>query len=451
MCDLRRLVILASLALAPPAVAGAAAANQGVEAYRAAYGYVLDESWTDAERAFSAFVDEHPSSEWADDAAFWRCYARERARMDPGPTFECYLELRDRWPDSEWADDAERAAVSVARRLAREGDDSYLGRVRGFEPDDEGTTVAVLAALAEVGDAASVQAILDRLEQTADPRLRAEMVEILKDAEPGAATDAIVRLARTDPAPQVRETAVEVIADLDGAPQLKLLAEIARTDPHPGVRTAATWGLGERGDERALPLLKELARGADPEVAEAAVEAIAESGWSGTLDFLEQLFAETGSAALRRSIIDGIADAHRERALPWLRDLVGSDIPDIAEAAIEGLGEIEHPDAVSALDEAVRTAGLRSLRLAAVDALAEHESPAAFEALLRILETAADSRVRAAAAEGLGWREDDRAVEPLARAARLDPDPGVRASATEALGDIGSARARDALIELLHD
>lgn len=447
MC--KKLLILVFLIFIP---VSALAADGDTAAYRSAYELVLDEQWKEAVDVFTSFVNQYPESSWADDAGFWRCYARERAGLDPKATFECYLELQKRWPDSEWVDDAQRAAVALARGLARKGDDTYLDRVRGWQTDDDTeSTLAVLAALADVGDQASVQAILDRLGQTEDPRLRAEMVSILYDVESDAALATIVNLARNDPSPEVRVVAVDVISDYSDPAHFNLLAEIARTDSNAEVREEAVMAIAYSEDRRGLGVLEEIARGQDPHAARAAVEALGESDFPEATAALERLLAEPSLADMRLDIAWAIAESDGPRALSVLTGLAQSQDTDLAEEAIEVIGDLDHRGAVSVLSEIADTANNRRLRIAAVEALSNGDSQEALNVQLRLLRTADDSQIRAAAADALGWREDDRTIDPLAEAARLDPDPRVREAATHALGDIGSARARDALINLLKD
>ncbi len=430
----------------------AVAAEGETVAYRNAYELVLDEQWKEAVEAFTGFVNQYPDSSWADDAGFWKCYARERAGMDAKTTFECYLELQKQWPNSEWVDDAQRAAVALAREISRKGDNSYLDRVRGFQTDDDSQSIlAVLAALADVGDQASVQAILDRLSQTKDARLRAEMVSILDGVESDAALTTIVDLARNDPSPKVRAVAIEVIADHSAAKHFDLLADLARNDVSAEVREAAVMAIADSEDRRGLAVLEEIARGQDPHAARAAVEAIGESGFPGATTALERLLKDTNLSDLRLDIAQAIAENDSPRALSILSGMAKSDDLEVAEDAIEAIGDLEIRGAVAALSEIADSASNRRLRIAAIEALSNGESQEALNAQLRLLRTADDPQIRTAAADALGWREDDRIIDPLAEAARLDPDSRVREAATHALGDIGSARARDALINLLKD
>jgi HEAT repeat protein len=53
--------------------------------------------------------------------------------------------------------------------------------------------------------------------------------------------------------------------------------------------------------------------------------------------------------------------------------------------------------------------------------------------------------------EALGDTENDAAVPVLLKAAKNDKSLKVRASAVEALGNIGTPKAREALMELLKE
>ncbi|MEM6797113.1 MAG: hypothetical protein AAF725_24280, partial [Acidobacteriota bacterium] len=71
-----------TLLLAAPGVAQESESAAASKAYRAGYNLVLDENWRDAVNAFDDLVRSAPRSEWADDASFWRCYAREQLGQD---------------------------------------------------------------------------------------------------------------------------------------------------------------------------------------------------------------------------------------------------------------------------------------------------------------------------------------------------------------------------------
>lgn len=57
---------------------GTFAAEADNAAYREGYGLVLEQRWDEARTYFEQFKNDHPGSGWADDAAFWQCYAIEQ-------------------------------------------------------------------------------------------------------------------------------------------------------------------------------------------------------------------------------------------------------------------------------------------------------------------------------------------------------------------------------------
>jgi HEAT repeat protein len=441
-------ILLLLMAMAP---ASASAATE-TEDYRAAYALVLEERWTEAVAAFDRFVAAHPDSDQLDAALFWQCYARDRGGQPAEEALECYERMIERFPRSAWADDAHREMVRLARDLARQGEPKYVehvrSRVRGHEEDVE---VLALAALADIGDEASIAAILERLEGATDRRLRAAIVTVLEDIDTPAVTERLAVLVRSDDAPEVRAAAVDALEDRDAPEVTDLLLELAGTDQPREVRAAAVSALAERGDARVVDVLTKMARGADERLAEDAIEALGELDLDEGVAALDQLYGALESRTLRAEVIHELGDEDTMRRLTILARIVRSETDvELAALATRQLGEFDRPEAGQIIDEIARSDRPARVRAAAVGARAElGAQDEAAAALARLLRDDEDPQVRAAAAHGLGELAAAESVSVLARAAGADADRTVRAAALRALGEIGTPAARDALIELL--
>ncbi len=232
-------------------VGGAAIATasngDAAQDYRRGYNLVLDEDWQGAIVAFDALIEQHPASDWVDDAAFWRCYARQQLGEQSAELFDCYQRLLERYPDSDWEDDARRAMVRLAKKLDREGRPEYREKVRDFGQDaDADRLLAILVALGEIGDERSVGVILERLESTPDEQLRARIVEALDDVESDLALDKLQELLAKDPSEQVRLAALETLADSDYFDSAPLLLSIVKDRARPvRMRLEALDNLGD--------------------------------------------------------------------------------------------------------------------------------------------------------------------------------------------------------------
>jgi TolA-binding protein len=59
--------------------------------------------WDDAERKYSAVVDQYPDSKAAPEALYWRGVSHYKATNDHTVLGELYGELKNRYGDSVWA------------------------------------------------------------------------------------------------------------------------------------------------------------------------------------------------------------------------------------------------------------------------------------------------------------------------------------------------------------
>jgi len=447
-------VIVAGAPLAGTAQAASTSPDTATGArYRDAYRLILEERWREAITELDAFIAASPSSEWVDDAAFWRCYALERSGADPAAALDCFEKIERDHPGSEWVDDARRSVVQVARRLAREGRPEYLDRVTAeVESPGSDELLTILAALADVGDEASVTAILKRLDSATEPSLRVGIVRILEDVDSAVARTRLASLAQKDPSIEVRVEAIESLSwqkkHVDVVPLLKDLASA----PGPAeVRETALEGLGDRRDPALVPFLTSLAQSeADMEVLEACLDALAMIRTGDAVDALVRLYSTRPEREVREEILDALSERTDDAALEHLIGVARTETdPELAEEAIEAIGEMKRPDVLESLLQLARSPLAFQSRAAAIEAIGEHEPARAVEALSGLLGDDMEPRLRASAAYALAETESDQAIDILVRTARDDADPTVRSAAVEALGELGTSAARNALIRLL--
>ena len=337
-----------------PWLAASAAASNGDagEAYRIGYDLILDEDWQASIAAFDQLIAEHPASDWADDAAFWRCYARQQLDRPAAELFDCYDQLLTRHAESEWADDARRAMVRLARQLDREGRPEYQDKVRGFgQGEDADRLLAVLVALGEIGDQRSVGVILERLDATEDEHLRARIVEVLEDVDDRRAVDKLIELVRGDPSPRVRLAAIDALSDHDSADAVGVLREIVLDREQPqGVRAEALDEISDHQPPWLLGFLKQLAVGDDEALAMAAIEELGDLESEAAVAALAGLLREASDVRRRFEIVDALGDSELDSAVEPLLEAAGRDPdPRVRRAATEALGDVETPAAREAL------------------------------------------------------------------------------------------------------
>jgi HEAT repeat protein/beta-lactamase regulating signal transducer with metallopeptidase domain len=173
---------------------------------------------------------------------------------------------------------------------------------------------------------------------------------------------------------------------------------------------------------------------------------------------------QTGNAAVN-ALIETLSDAHPgvrlaaieslgqlqdPRAITALSRALKEDTdPRVREAAAHSLGEIDDSRAVPALLEALRAEKAPNVKVQIVKALGEIDDPSAVQGIAAVVKDPS-IQVRRAAAWALGEIEDPSAVPALTSMVR-DEDAEVRKYVASALSDIENANAFDALTILAKD
>ena len=208
------------------------------------------------------------------------------------------------------------------------------------------------------------------------------------------------------------------------------------------VRHAACRALGQLGDLRAVELLIARLGDGDPDVREAAYEALVQIGEPA----VERLIRALGywESWVRKAACEALGRIGKPAVEPLIRALGDRDswVRKAACEALEALGEGRLARAVlGALEEEEKARNELAL-------LAKEGDTRAVEPLIKALE---DEKwpVRKAACEALGRIGDPRAVKPLIKALG-DWESWVRKAACKALGRIGKP-AVEPLIRALGD
>lgn len=216
----------------------------------------------------------------------------------------------------------------------------------------------------------------------------------------------------------------------------------ARRSDKPEIRARAAELLGNfsEHDERAdvVRALVDVTQNDDhAEVSAAAVDALDRLGG----DAIEQLIADAVGADL-----DG-AGADWVKAQAFVKAL-SADLPELRMAAANGLGQLEHTDAVPRLVERFgdRDPRVRARAARACGFIADPRATGALEDLL----TDSKPKVRRAAAKALGNVGNRQALAALLPLYR-DDDERVRRVAVGAFGNFGNEQPVEYLVESLTD
>lgn len=286
----------------------------------------------------------HPDRDYT-RGRVWRIAAKGRepvkrpdlAAMGIGELLE-QLRNPERWPREQ------------ARRMLTDHPETevVVKALRAFvaasKPGDETALIEAAGVLESLG--AADAALLDRLEGSADPFVRAVAARFLaRSAEPFP--DAEPRLAKllADPHPRPRLEAVIACANRPGADSLKLALAALDAGPDRFVEYSLAQAVFALEDEWRQPLQEGTLRFANP----------------GHLAFVLENYGGEVSADLARRALEGeLAPADRARLLVVLARLGGPDDLGriLAEAATSG-----DPTLLEALAEATRSRGVVPKRL----------------------------------------------------------------------------------------
>ncbi|MEM6937992.1 MAG: HEAT repeat domain-containing protein [Pseudomonadota bacterium] len=361
---IRTIVKVVSLCSGLMAASGAARAQSNADgaaqAYQQGYNQVLDRNWSAALATFGALVEQYPGSDWADDAEFWRCYARDELGEAPSEVFGCYDNHLASYRRSEWSDDAKRAMVRLARQLDGQGQKEYSDRVRRFgRSDDDNRMLQVLAELGEIGDERSLEVIIQHLDATTDEQLRARITDVLEDIDLPAASEKLRNLVFNDPSIKVQRTALHALTHHESAsvtPTLMSVLDDQGRDPE--LRSDALEYLVELEPAGLIDLLTEAIRGTDDRLAMTAIDELSDREDRQALNVLVALLGEVPHQRRRLSIVDEMEDFEMPEAATALLKVAQSDPdPRVRRAATESLGDMETPAAREALIELLQGMG----------------------------------------------------------------------------------------------
>jgi HEAT repeat protein len=156
---------------------------------------------------------------------------------------------------------------------------------------------------------------------------------------------------------------------------------------------------------------------------------------------------------LKKAALYAIEDhEEKESANILYRVALSSDNEELAKAAVYALEDkiedMESGDPAMLL-EIYNKSKFPSVRKAALYSIEDIEGPAAIEMFAQILKTEKDPDIKRTIIYTLGDTESDDAVPILEDIALNDKDVRLRADAVSALGEIGTPKAREALMKVL--
>jgi hypothetical protein len=193
-------------------------------------------------------------------------------------------------------------------------------------------------ALAEMHDSVPASTFLRALESR-HVRVRIAGAHGLGHEEEREHRAALERVIRDDDA-GVREAVVEALGEIQSALSAPVLAG-ALGDRERRVRIAAAHALGNLDELHAAPTaLVRAAESDDEELAEAAINALAEIHDPATIDVLIGRLSHQ-SRDIRRRVVEALGNIGSAKAVPGLMRALNDRDPEVRRAAAEALGDIK--------------------------------------------------------------------------------------------------------------
>ncbi len=218
----------------------------------------------------------------------------------------------------------------------------------------------------------------------------------------------------------------------------RLVTDLRASDPE--TRRAAAEALGELQCDTAILDLVSLFSDSDPNVCEAAVQALVRIGGNEVVDALRALPRQGKVWERAARTLGKLATPATVEILEESLFEGSSDVAMIACLALIDAGAVAGPTLARALHHPSA-----DVRARAAMALGRAQVRDAFSALVEAAHDP-EASVRLEALVALAALKDDRAVPALAFALQ-DPDDAVRQSVPIFLGEIGTPRAIEALRE----
>ena len=348
-------------------------------------------------------------------------------------------------PDRDAMVEMMRRDIEAARR-----DFSRSRRNRSRDTADD-ELLTILAALRD--DQRASDLLIQNLDSSDSPELRARIVLLLEDINGDNVTSKLLDLLENDPSEQVRNNAMLVLLDRDDAIPRATLLEIVMDDTaSPRIRAEIIDDMDDWEEDMALEALTELLRNeGDLRLIEEAADTLADIGSGAAVTVMMDNYDVVTSMEGQHVVLEALADIETPEVLNFLSNIaLNSDSDDTAAIAIDSISEREDNVAVSALENVYLSTGNQQRRLAAIDGISDAESELAVEVLTRAFNATAEMPLQAEILQALGDTERESAVAVVSGAYRDSDDDRVKRAAIRALNDLDEFdSATDALLEIL--
>jgi HEAT repeat protein len=184
---------------------------------------------------------------------------------------------------------------------------------------------------------------------SANSRIRANAARALGGLKDKRAIESLLNFLSTPDEPwQVRGNAAIALGLIGDARAVRSLIAMLQDD-NPDLRRAAAMGLGEMKDPGTLELLVKMLNDPEPDVRDSAVIGIGRIGGAAAFEPLSKAALHDKDPVVRESATNMLIWIKDPRSLATFAKALQDSYTKVSEAAIRGLGQLNHAETVDSL------------------------------------------------------------------------------------------------------
>ena len=383
-----------------------------------------------ASQLFDQIAQKYPNSVYAADSRYWKAFALYRIGS---------------------ADDLREALKSL---------DSGTGRYSAaLQVDAPALATRIRGALAARGDNKAATLIQREASQTGatcdkeDIAVRVEALNSLGQMDPESVMPMLRRLLqrRDDCSAGLRRSALFLLAKRGDAEAFNVLTTAAKTDPDLRIRSDAIRWLARMPGDQAIATLEDIVRtGDNPDLQQAAIEALATSDSPRARASIRSLIERADvNESLRSAALQGIDAEHTDDGGAYLRGLYSRlDTPRLQLADVRAIARVGGPANDQWLLALVRNANA-SLDVRRVALGYAGRSNIAIGDLVKMYDSMADRPLREQLISLYTRRTEPEATDKLIDIAKNGTDPELRRLAISNLSRKNDPRTKKLLLEII--
>ena len=380
----------------------------------------------DFRRAAALFAEisaQHPRSDYAPDAPYWRAFALYRlGREDDLREALKSLEAQtSRFPRAGTIADGQELAIRIRGQLAQQGDVTSAEEVtraaqnRPCVRDDNDSEIraAAMNALLQMdaeGAVPIIKQVLARRDECSIA-LREKAVFLLSQKRTSETESLLIDVLTNDPSRSVREQAVFWLGQVRTERAAAALEGIATSSPDMDMRQKAIHALHEHNSPRAVTVVRRLAESAQTPVPvrEQAIFWLGQRRSQENADFLRSLYVQLGrDDEMKKKVMFSLSQMRGHGNDRWLlgHALDASNSADVRGHALWTAGQagIAGSDLVSVYDRLTDAEVKEKL----IWVMSESRDRVATDKLVEIAQKDRDPEMRKKAMFWLGQKNDPR-------------------------------------------